>query len=427
MTIRSVSFLLLVLPLLSAPWCQASSGAQSRDFPWSGGDEISTVVYPGAGKQLLLMLPSERGVSPRQAPLAEGLARRGVETWVVDLHGTLFLPPGTGSLRDVPADMMAELVQYAVATGKQVYLMATGRSAALALKAARQWQMDHPRQAGLGGMILFHPDLYRLTPQGGTAPEFLPVTDATNLPTYLFQPMNASARWHLNELVERLQKGGSDVLVQRLQDVGNGFHLRPHYSDLEEETSARLPSLIKQAMRLLEPYARPREAIDLSLKSEAGAGGSTLGAGAELRRFSGKSDAPPLRLTDLRGIEYDLAKYRGQVVLVNFWATLCPPCVEEIPSLQRLTERLAGKAFRVLTVDVGEDAATVRAFMDQFKVDFPVLMDPDGTAVRQWRVYAFPTSFVIDRSGVVRYSLFCALEWDAPEVVARIEELLREQ
>ena len=257
MTIRSVSFLLLVLPLLSAPWCQASSGAQSRDFPWSGGDEISTVVYPVAGKQLLLMLPSERGVSPRQAPLAEGLARRGVETWVVDLHGTLFLPPGTGSLRDVPADMMAELVQYAVATGKQVYLMATGRSAALALKAARQWQMDHPRQAGLGGMILFHPDLYRLTPQGGTAPEFLPVTDATNLPTYLFQPMNASARWHLNELVERLQKGGSDVLVQRLQDVGNGFHLRPHYSDLEQMTSARLQMNRCSKARPHRPRATP--------------------------------------------------------------------------------------------------------------------------------------------------------------------------
>ena len=114
-------------------------------------------------------------------------------------------------------------------------------------------------------------------------------------------------------------------------------------------------------------------------------------------------------------------------MLVNFWATWCPPCVEEIPSLQRLTERLAGKAFRVLTVDVGEDAATVRAFMEQFTVDFPVLMDPGGTAVRQWRVYAFPTSFMVDRSGVVRYSLFGALEWDAPEVVARIEELLREQ
>jgi thiol-disulfide isomerase/thioredoxin len=427
MIIRSLTLSLFFLTLLIVPWCQASSEAQQREFPWSGGDEISTAVYPGAGKQLLLMLPSERGVSPRQAPLAEGLARRGVETWVVDLHGTLFLPPGTGSLRDVPADMVAELLQHAVATEKRVYLMATGRSAALALEAARQWQLGHPRQAGLGGVILFHPDLYRLTPQGGTEPEFLPVTESTNLPIYFFQPMNASARWHLVELVTRLQKSGSDVLVQRLQGVGNGFHLRPDYSDLEKETSARLPSLIQQAMRLLEPYGRPREAIRPSMGGEAGAGGATVGAGAELRPFAGRPAAPPLRLKDLGGIEQDLENYRGEVVLVNFWATWCPPCVEEIPSLQRLSDRLAGKRFRVLAVDVGEDAATVRAFMSRFEVDFPVLMDPDGTAVRQWHVYAFPTSFLIDRSGMVRYSLFGALEWDAPEVVARIEELLRSQ
>ena len=427
MAIRFLTFSLLFLTLLTVPWCQAASGAQSREFSWSGGDEISTFVYPGTGEQLLLMLPSDRGVSPRQAPLADGLGRRGVETWVVDLHGAMFLPQGPGSLREVPTGMVAELVQHAVATGKEVYLMATGRSAALALDAARQWQLDHPLQAGLGGLILFHPDLYRLTPQGGREPEFLPITSATNLPIYLFQPMNASARWYVNELVSRLQKSGSDVLVQRLQGVGNGFHLRPDYSDLEEEASVRLPSMIEQAMRLLKPYTRPREAVHLSPKGEAVASGAALGAGVDLIPFAGKPDAPPLRLTDLRGNQHDLEKYRGEVVLVNFWATWCPPCVEEIPSLQRLSERLAGRAFRVLTVDVGEDAATATAFMSQFDVDFPVLMDPDGTAVRQWRVYAFPTSFLIDRSGIVRYSLFGALEWDAPEVVARIEKLSRQR
>ncbi len=394
---------------------------------WSGGDDIPVTVYPAEGDHLLLMLPSGRGISPRQAPLAEGLALQGIETWVVDLHGALFLPPGPRSLRDVPAGMVADLIQHGLATGKQVVLMATGRGAALALEGARRWQLDHPSRMGLHGAILFHPDLYRLTPQGGVEPEFMPVTNITNLPIYLFQPMKASARWYINELVERLQSGGSDVLVQRLSDAGNGFHLRPSFSESEAETSARLPVMIKQALKLLAPYARPRDAVLVSVTTEPDASETTLGAGADLKSFHGNPDAPPLRLTDLQGAEYDLDKFRGRVVLVNFWATWCPPCVEEIPSLQRLAERLAGKSFRVLTVDVGEDAATVRAFMAQFAVDFPVLMDPDGVAVRQWRVYAFPTSFVVDRSGVVRYSLFGALEWDAPEVVARIEELLRER
>ncbi len=426
MKTRSIMFSLFALACLHSHWSQAQVGARSSEFLWSGGEEISTSVYPGAGSRLLLMLPSERGVSPRQATLAAGLARLGIEAWVVDLHETLFLPPGPGSLRDVPAALVAELIQHAVATEKQVYLMATGRGAALALDAAREWQSTQPREPGLAGVILFHPDLYRLTPQGGAVPEFLTIAEITNLPVYLFQPMQASSRWYVKELVMRLQKGGSDVLVQRLTGVGDGFHLRADFSGAEKEMSDRLPAMINQAMRLLEPYVRPREAIRLAdEKDDPSAEERMLGAGAELKPLDEMPTAMPLRLKDLMGNQYDLQEFRGQVVLVNFWATWCPPCVEEIPSLQRLSERLSGKAFKVLTVDVGEEASTVRDFMAQFEVDFPVLLDPDGTAVRQWRVYAFPTSFLVDPSGVVRYSLFGALEWDAPEVVAHIEELLQ--
>lgn len=112
--------------------------------------------------------------------------------------------------------------------------------------------------------------------------------------------------------------------------------------------------------------------------------------------------APEIRLETLEGQDISLAEYRGQVVLVNFWATWCGPCRFEIPELLRAREELADEGFEILAVNVGEDAEAVRAFADTMEMTFPVLLDGDMRVARTYTLRGIPTSFLVDQEGVIR-------------------------
>jgi thiol-disulfide isomerase/thioredoxin len=136
--------------------------------------------------------------------------------------------------------------------------------------------------------------------------------------------------------------------------------------------------------------------------------------------------APALQLKDLDGRQQDLAQRKGKVVLVNFWATWCPPCRREMPSMERLLQALKGEAFEVLAVDVGEDADTIDAFTSQFdaRPTFPILLDTRSHTLQAWKVAGLPTTFLIDRQGRIVASAIGGREFDHPEIVQAIRELL---
>lgn len=113
-------------------------------------------------------------------------------------------------------------------------------------------------------------------------------------------------------------------------------------------------------------------------------------------------------------------------VLVNFWASWCPPCVHEMPSMQRLADRYADRPFTILAVNLAEDEADVRAFVARHELRFPVLLDPAGESIDAWKVFAYPTSYVIDHRGDIRYALFGAIDWLEPDVLKTSESLLDE-
>ena len=134
--------------------------------------------------------------------------------------------------------------------------------------------------------------------------------------------------------------------------------------------------------------------------------------------------APALELRDADGKLHRLADYRGSAVLVNFWATWCAPCREEMPSMERLRAQLDGKRFVVLAVNVGEGARAVRGFAQKVPLGFPLLLDRETAATRAWGARVLPASFLVGADGRIRYSYFGALDWARDDVRAAIEQLV---
>jgi cytochrome c biogenesis protein CcmG/thiol:disulfide interchange protein DsbE len=112
------------------------------------------------------------------------------------------------------------------------------------------------------------------------------------------------------------------------------------------------------------------------------------------------SAAPEFVLENLLGEQTSLSDFRGQVVLINFWATWCLPCRLEMPTIQ---QRYNDGGFAVLAVDFNEDAERVQAFVDELEIDLPILLDPGGRVQELYRVRGYPTSFFVDEVGVIRF------------------------
>ncbi|HET9590529.1 MAG TPA: TlpA disulfide reductase family protein [Anaerolineales bacterium] len=113
--------------------------------------------------------------------------------------------------------------------------------------------------------------------------------------------------------------------------------------------------------------------------------------------------APELTLTDMQGVSRSLSDYRGQVVLVNLWATWCPPCKEEMPALQAFYDKHERNGFVIIAVNDGDPAADVFQFVKDYKLTFPVWLDPTYIATEQaFKTLNLPSSFVIDRDGTTR-------------------------
>ena len=143
----------------------------------------------------------------------------------------------------------------------------------------------------------------------------------------------------------------------------------------------------------------------------------------ELKPWRGGA-APALALPAAGGARVDLADLRGKVVALNFWATWCEPCVEEMPSLARLQAQMAAAPFAVLAVDMGESEEKVAEFLERLKLDLRILFDHDSSATRRWKVGLLPATFLIDADGRIRYWQLGGAEWDSPRALAAVRALL---
>lgn len=136
-----------------------------------------------------------------------------------------------------------------------------------------------------------------------------------------------------------------------------------------------------------------------------------------------------LAVTDLNQQRVDLRQYRGKVVLLNFWATWCPPCIKEMPSMQRLQDQFSTDQFQILAVNLGESSTRINSFFSSQAFDFtlPVLQDEPGAALNQFALHGMPSSFLLDREGKLIEVIVGAREWDHPDNIAALQQLIDAQ
>lgn len=138
-------------------------------------------------------------------------------------------------------------------------------------------------------------------------------------------------------------------------------------------------------------------------------------------------DAPALAVSDPSGRGVSLSELKGTVVFVNFWATWCPPCREEMPSIQSLYSRFKDqKGFRMVTILYRDDYQKAMALLKEYQYDFPVVMDTSEKTAGAYGVTGVPETYILDKKGILREKMVGPFDWSSPEAVNLISDLMKQ-
>lgn len=162
-----------------------------------------------------------------------------------------------------------------------------------------------------------------------------------------------------------------------------------------------------------------------SLNVQASEKEDSLFSNIKMIPIQGNKKAPDFSLQDLDGKKIELKQFKGKVILLNFWATWCHPCREEMTSLEALHQQFQGKKFVLLTISVDyEGAKTVQAFVKKHHYTFPVLLDPKGKTLDLFGVRGIPATYLISKKGIMVGRAVGPRDWNCPEVIDLINLML---
>jgi len=431
-------FSLLSLWLLFAPLSLAAPATQSFVVTDAADNEINVEVMPADGELMVIWLVDHAEERLLFEKMLSAVNRAGIEVWRVDLLADYFIARSSENIRTLSGEGVAALIEAAHRrSDKRIVLAAYDRLPLPLLRGVRHWQQSGEGESGqlrpksrLAGAMLFYPNLFGPPPIAGEDPLIDPIVAATNIPITIYQPERGTHRLRLPEVVEKFWRGGAPAFVYFVPDVRDWFFMHPLEGELsddklataaERQATAKVPQQLRQFVEIMDCLPKPLSAASMSLEKQPEKRVTGLVKVNSLKMM------PPFKLTDMQGQQSRFDDYRGHITLVNFWATWCPPCVEEVPSLNRLAERYREQPFAVVSIDFRESAETVDDFMQKVAVDFPVLLDEAGQASMAWKVFSLPSSFIVDGQGRLRYSANRAIDWDSAEVWRVVDELLQEQ
>ena len=138
------------------------------------------------------------------------------------------------------------------------------------------------------------------------------------------------------------------------------------------------------------------------------------------------SEAPDFTLTDLKGKTWTLSELKGQVVFINFWATWCPPCREEMPAMQQLLDLLPKDKFKMLAILNKDSTSNAELFVQKNKLSMPILNDMANNIGPMYGLTGLPETFIVDKQGIVREKYIGPAQWFSPEIVQRMFKYINE-
>jgi peroxiredoxin len=150
-------------------------------------------------------------------------------------------------------------------------------------------------------------------------------------------------------------------------------------------------------------------------------------AGQSLTPLPGAMPAPDFELPDTDGKLHRLSDYRGKTVIINFWTTWCPPCREEIPSMNRAWQQLRQEDVVMLAINMGEDEDTIFVFNADYPAEFPLLLDRDGAVIARWPVKGLPTTYIIAPDGSIAYRAIGGRNWDDSDIMDTLRALQKQR
>ncbi len=413
---------LLLFSLLLSP---LQLSAQTFTVSDGGEAEITVRVTPAAGDLLLIWLDDHDSVRPPFEAVLQQVVASGVELWRLDLLADYFLPRAGESERTLTGAGVAAVLERALQqSNKRILLAAYDRMPLALLRGLVQWRQQGGDSDRVAGAILFYPNLFGPAPIAGEEPELDPILQSPNLPLLILQPQRGGQRWRIDTVLQAFWQAGTPAVADLVEGVRDWYFMMPISDPFQQVAVAQIPSQIHRYSRLLAQLPRPAPLTATPLTTTPPPSPPKV---RELVELAEPKQLPNIRLPDLHsGQVVDLSASRGKVVLLNFWASWCPPCVEEIPSIHALQQQFNSTELVVLSVDYQESEAAIRPFLAKVKVDFPVLLDSEGQVARQWHIFSLPSSFLLDRQGRVRYGVNRAIDWSDPAVVAVVRQLVAE-
>jgi thiol-disulfide isomerase/thioredoxin len=380
--------------------------------------EVSVTRFPAPGKYLMVWLAPEYGFRSSHRSLARMLSDQDIEVWQCNITESLFLPQGTTSLKQLDGNYIADVIEQAhKSTGKKIIVTGDSYAAASALLGAHNWQQRKLTDTYLIGAVLFTPYTYAYIPPLGMEPEYMPIVSATNIPIMIYQAKGSATIGQFELLRNKLQQHNNPVYTKFVPDVMSLFYQEPPTEAMMNNAKV-LPDNIKTMIAVLERHEVPASPIPFQTSTKTKSGIDVL-----LKDFKGNNGPIPIKLKDIDGNTVSKEDFTGQITIVNFWATWCPPCIEEIPSLNRLKKKMEGLPFELISINYAEDNKTIREFMKAVNVEFPVLLDDKGDFAKKWSVISYPSTFIIDAKGNIKYGVNAAIEWDDPAVIQKIKAL----
>jgi len=409
------------IKLLTISLCFVVTVIEAESVILPSTQEITIEEYGApSSKNHILWMHAERGISGElQKTILSISKQKDIQILLPDWLDSYFIEPSRSSLEKIPQqdyeDLITHYAKRYAKTGENFYIVADNRAASLVLNSSHHLQTQNINN--IAGIILISPYLQKQSPDIGKSIDYQKITSYSNLPLYLFQAERSPRYIPLPKLIEELEKGGSPVFVHRLKNVSGGFHAKDRDALTENDIKAKaqFPQQMTNALAMLKLANKapliPLENYEKNIRKRS-----------QQRLQAVNLDTPDLMLNDLTGKSHNINDYKGKTVLVSFWASWCRPCLEEMPSLVKLKEKYNDK-LQILAVDVGEDKATIQKFTSKMNINFPLLQDLTSERTEAWKVYVYPSNYIIDKTGKLRYAAKGALDWQDNEIGEVLEAL----